>query len=344
VTAVEATTAERRASTGWRVAGALLTRREASILVVAVLLCVYFSVESAAFYSGDNAKNIAETMAPIALIAAGEVMLLICGEIDLAVGRVYALAPAIVYVISSEEQHGLPLWLGFVAALAVSAAVGLTNGAITTFLRVPSFITTLGMLFLLNGITLHLLEGTQVFMPGGETFQKIFGSQPFEYVAYFNSTFWWALGLILVLQFVLVRMRWGLHTIATGGNLIGAAEAGVNVRAVKVGNFVLANVLAGFAGILDSTRVTTIVPLQGGPDLMFLAVAGAVIGGTSLFGGSGSVIGAFIGVAVLVILRTGFNIIGVSAFTFDLIIGIAIIASMVVNVQVARLRNLGKLQ
>jgi simple sugar transport system permease protein len=77
---------------------------------------------------------------------------------------------------------------------------------------------------------------------------------------------------------------------------------------------------------------------------MFLAVAGAVIGGTSLFGGQGSVIGAFIGVAVLVILRTGFNIIGVSAFTFELIIGIAIILSMIVNVQVGRLRNLGKLQ
>ena len=340
----ETPTEERRAGLGWRVAGSFVRRREASIFVVAVLLCIYFSLESAAFYSGDNAKNIAETMAPIALIAAGEVMLLICGEIDLAVGRVYALAPAIVYVVSSEEQHGFPIWVGCIAALAFAGTVGLTNGVITTFLRVPSFITTLGMLFLLNGITLHLLEGTQVFMPGGDTFQKIFGSQPFEYAAYFNSTFWWALGLVLVLQFVLTWTRWGLHTIATGGNLIGAAEAGVNVRWVKIGNFVLANLLAGFAGILDSTRVTTIVPLQGGPDLMFLAVAGAVIGGTSLFGGSGSVIGAFIGVGVLVILRTGFNIIGVSAFTFELIIGIAIIASMVVNVQVARLRNLGKLQ
>ena len=128
-----------------------------------------------------------------------------------------------------------------------------------------------------------------------------------------------------MLQFVLTWTRWGMHTIATGGNIVGAAEAGVNVRMIKIGNFVLANFLAGFAGILDSTRITTIVPLQGGPDLMFVAVAGAVIGGTSLFGGSGSVIGAFIGVAVLVILRTGFNIIGVSAFTFDLIIGIAII-------------------
>jgi simple sugar transport system permease protein len=146
------------------------------------------------------------------------------------------------------------------------------------------------------------------------------------------------------LQFVLTWTRWGLHTIATGGNPIGAAEAGVNIRAIKIGNFVIANLLAGFAGILDSTRVTTIVPLQGGPDLFFIALAGAVIGGTSLFGGSGSVIGGVIGVGVLVIMRTGFNIIGVSPFTFELIIGIAIIASMVANVQVARLKNLGRLQ
>ena len=118
----EPPTAERRAGLGWRVAGAFVRRREASIFVVAVLLCIYFSLESAAFYSGDNAKNIAETMAPIALIAAGEVMLLICGEIDLAVGRVYALAPAIVYVVSSEEQHGFPIWVGMVAALALSGA------------------------------------------------------------------------------------------------------------------------------------------------------------------------------------------------------------------------------
>lgn len=340
----EATSSERRASLGWRVAGAFIRRREASIFVVAVGLSIYFSLESEAYYSGDNVKNISETMAPIALVAAGEVMLLICGEIDLAVGRVYALAPAIVYVVSSEEQHGFPIWVGVLAALAVSAAVGLTNGAVTTFLRVPSFITTLGMLFFLNGITLHLLEGTQVFMPGGDTFKDIFGSQPDQYVLWLNSEFFWALGIILALQFVLTWTRWGLHTIATGGNLIGAAESGVNVRVIKIGNFVLANLLAGFAGILDSTRITTIVPLQGGAELMFLAIAGAVIGGTSLFGGSGSVIGAFIGVAVLVILRTGFNLIGVSAFTFELIIGIAIIASMIVNVQVARLRNLGKLQ
>jgi simple sugar transport system permease protein len=342
--AADGTTTGRRAGFGWRVAGALLRRRETSILIVAVGLTLYFWARNSVFLEGDNIKNVTESMAPIALIAAGEVMLLICGEIDLAVGRVFALAPALVWWLCDPDQHNLPIWVGVVVALVVSAGVGLVNGAITTFLRVPSFITTLGMLFFLNGITLHLTAGSQQFMPGGETFQNIFGSQPEHYRLFLNSEFFWVLGLVLVVQGMLTWTRWGLWTFATGGNLIGAAESGVNVRAIKIGNFVLANLLAGFAGILDSTRITTIVPLQGGPDLMFLAVAGAVIGGTSLFGGVGTVIGGFIGVAVLVILRTGLNIIGVSAFTFDLIIGLAILASMIANVQVARLRNLGRLQ
>jgi len=340
----EAATTERRASLGWRVAGALLRRREASIFIVAVGLTLFFWAKNSVFLEGDNIKNITESMAPIALVAAGEVMLLICGEIDLAVGRVFALAPALVWWLSAPDQHNLPIWLGVVLALVVSAGVGLVNGAITTFLRVPSFITTLGMLFFLNGITLHLTAGSQQFMPGGTTFQNIFGSQPESYKLYLNSEFFWALGLVLVVQAILTWTRRGLWTFATGGNLLGAAESGVNVRAIKIGNFVLANVLAGFAGIVDSTRITTIVPLQGGPDLMFLAVAGAVIGGTSLFGGVGTVVGGFIGVAVLIILRTGLNIIGVSAFTFDLITGLAILASMIANVQVARLRNLGRLR
>jgi len=338
------TPATGRAGLGWRVAGAFLRRREASILVVAVALTIFFQLKSSVFLESDNIKNITESMAPIAMLAAGEVMLLICGEIDLAVGRVFALAPALVWWLCDPDEHGLSLWIGVPVALGVSGLVGLTSGVITTYLRVPSFITTLGMLFFLNGVTLHLMAGSQEFMPGSGTFKNVFGSQPESYKLWLNSEFFWALGLVLIVQAILTWTRWGLWTFATGGNLTGAAESGVNVRRIKIGNFVLANLLAGFAGILDSTRITTIVPLQGGPDLMFLAVAGAVIGGTSLFGGVGTVIGSFIGVAVLIILRTGLNIIGVSAFTFDLITGLAILASMIANVQVAGLRTLGRQQ
>src|SRR5438132_8084274 len=140
----EATTrSQRRADLGWRVAGAFLRRREASIAIVAGGLIAFFWLKNSAFGDSDNWKNITESMAPYAIVAAGEVMLLICGEIDLAVGRVFALAPAIVWVVSGPDQHNLPIWVGVIIALVVSAGVGLVNGVITTFLRVPPFITML---------------------------------------------------------------------------------------------------------------------------------------------------------------------------------------------------------
>src|SRR5919197_4109765 len=112
-----------RASFGWRVTGAFLRRREASIFIVAVGLTIFFWAKNSVFLDGDNIKNITESMAPIALVAAGEVMLLICGEIDLAVGRVFALAPAMVWALSAPDQHNLPIWIGVLVALLLSSGV-----------------------------------------------------------------------------------------------------------------------------------------------------------------------------------------------------------------------------
>jgi simple sugar transport system permease protein len=117
----------------------------------------------------------------------------------------------------------------------------------------------------------------------------------------------------------------------------------VNVRSVKVGNFVICSTLAALAGILESVRIDTIQALQGGFPLMFYAVAAAVIGGTSLFGGSGTIIGAALGVLVLAVLNLGFTIQGISAYWFDFILGVAIIVSMALNVSLERIRQSGRL-
>jgi simple sugar transport system permease protein len=109
---------------------------------------------------------------------------------------------------------------------------------------------------------------------------------------------------------------------------------------VKIGNFVLCSLLGGFAGILDSFRLTTIDPLQGGTAIMFTAVAAAVIGGTSLLGGSGTIAGAVIGVAVLSMLNDGFTMLGVNAYWFDFVQGLAIFAAVVINLQVQRKRKM----
>src|SRR3954447_16834567 len=116
--------APRRVGLGWRAAAAFARWREASIFIVALGLAIYFSLSSSAFYDSDNIKNIAESMAPIALIAAGEVMLLICGEIELSVGPVFPLTPIVMYVVSSPDRHGHSIWLGAAAGLLAAAAVG----------------------------------------------------------------------------------------------------------------------------------------------------------------------------------------------------------------------------
>lgn len=325
---------EQRAGLGRRVAAALVRRREASILAVLVGLVVYFSVRTEAFFGTDNAQVIAAFSAPIAIIAAGEVMLLICGEIDLSVGMVFAFSTWIFY-FANTDWH-LPILVAVAVGLLSGAVIGLVNGLITVLVGVPSFITTLGMAYLLNGLTLNISGAFPVEPPGGSTFFRFFGASPYV-------TVYWALGVIVVMTVLLTRTRWGLHTVATGGNLLGASESGVNVRTVKVGNFVICSTLGALAGILESVRIDTIQALQGGFPLMFYAVAAAVIGGTSLFGGSGTIVGAALGVLVLAVLNLGFTIQGISAYWFDFVLGVAIILSMAFNVTLERIRQSGRL-
>jgi simple sugar transport system permease protein len=308
-----------------------LGRRELSILVVAIALYVYFVNSVTAFATSANLQTLGTFVAATAIVAAGEVFLMISGEIDLSVGQVFALAAFGVYWL---HDAGLPVLLAVLVALAGCSLIGLLNGLITTVVGVSSFITTLGTFFLLNGLTLTLSHGRPVDTPGTGTYSKIFGGGGYAEIL-------WAIGLVLALQLLLTRTRWGLHTFAAGGNLLGSSEAGIRVRWVKIRNFMLASTLAGFAGILESVRITSTDPLAGGSTIMFQAISAAVIGGTLLAGGSGTVIGAFVGACVLGILRDGFTLQGVSAFTFDLILGAAILAAMTLDIYVTRVRTRG---
>lgn len=309
----------------------MLRWRETSIVIAGVVLVIYFQITSPAFLSGGNIATLAQYAAATAIIAAGEVLVLICGELDLSVGMVYALAPFVMYY---AHGAGVPILAAVILALVAGAAVGLVNGLITVGLRVPSFVTTLGMLFLINGVTLTISGGFPVQPQASKGFINAFGANP-------TAEILWAAGVALVLQFVLMKTRWGLHTIATGGNLLGASEVGIKIRGIKVGNFMICSTLGGLAGILDAFRIGSIDPLSGGTQIMFMAIASAVIGGTLLTGGSGTIIGAFFGAAVLGILKDGFTLSGVSAYTFDMILGGAIIVTMVLNIHLSRLRAAG---
>ncbi len=310
----------------------LLRWREASIIFVAIVLAAYFEYANSNFLLSDaSLQNLSQFIAPVAILACGEVMLMIGGEIDLSAGMVYALAPFVMYF---AQQAGIPLILAILLGLAAGALVGLVNGVVTVLLRVPSFVTTLGTLFLLNGFTLTISNGTPVGITASPEFSAIMGHGGY-------SEFIWAVGVVIVMHVILRNTRWGLHTIASGANPIGSSEAGISVRRIKVGNFVLSGTLAALTGILEAFRITSIDPTAGGTNIMFLAVAAGVIGGTPLAGGSGTIIGALIGAMVLGILSDGFTLIGINAFTFNLILGAAILLAMLFNIHINRLKRGG---
>jgi simple sugar transport system permease protein len=314
--------------------GALLSNwaAELRILLVAVLLAAYFQILNHDFLlSNASLVNLSQFIAPVAIIAFGEIMLMIGGDIDLSAGMVFAFAP---FMMVFANDAGAPMWLAVIAGLVAAAIIGFVNGAVTVYLRLPSFVTTLGTLFLINGITLTVSRGTPVATPGSPSFAAVMGAWGYSEII-------WTLVLAYVMHVLLRHTRWGLHTQAAGANALGASEAGIRVNKLRLGNFVLAAVLAGLTGILEGFRITSIDPQAGGNQIMFLAVAAAVIGGTPLTGGSGTIVGGLIGAAVLGILNDGFTLIGINAFTFNIILGAAILAAMIFNIHIGRIRRKG---
>ncbi|RSM73249.1 ABC transporter permease [Actinoplanes sp. ATCC 53533] len=318
-----------------RARDAFLHRREASVLIVAIGLVVYFQVATPIFLTSDNLRNVAQATAPTAIVAVGIVFLLVSGEIDISVGMVAALAPYLMHY--AIDFYGVAAVPAIILALAIAAVVGLANGLITTRLGVPSFVTTLGMFYLLYGILLTTSKAYPVAIPEAVkgTLQAGLGGADW-------ATLCWCLAIVALFHVVLTRTRWGLHTISVGGNLHGATEAGIRVNRIKVGNFMLVSVLGALAGLMEAFRINSIDPnIGGGTRITFTAIAAAVIGGTALAGGSGTVLGALIGMFVLAVLQNGFNLIGISANPFFLIQGAAILISMIANQYLSRLRRTG---
>ena len=320
----------------------LMRQREATIFAVAILLTLYFglvnSIGRDTFWSRADLINLTQFWAPIIIIALCEVLLLIRGEIDLSVGYTLAFTPFLMYFLI--VNYSVPGVLAIILCLVFGLAVGWFNAFLTVTLRLPSFITTLGTGFILAGLILTTNSGEQATIP-----QQVIGIG-----RWIGSYAWaeiiWAVILTALFHVLLRRTRWGLHTIAVGGNALGAAEAGVNVARIKYGNFMITGLLGSFVGLQIAFQTSIADTYSGlaGFQPMFYAVAAAVIGGTAMLGGSGTMIGAFLGAYVLAVLEDGFAVIGVSAYPLTIFYGGAIILAMIFNVQFARLRREGRVR
>lgn len=307
----------------------LLQGQELVIALIGVALVIFFSVYSSAFSSVGNGSTLASYVAPIMIFAIAEVFVLTLGEIDLSVGEVYVFSPFLVVYLSNA---GLGVILSTIITLIICAFIGAVNGLITVSLGVPSFVTTLGTVFALKGIVLLSSNGIQINPAGSGAIANVLG-------AWSYSSIIWALAIAVAGHLIFRRTTFGLHVTAVGGNQTASGEAGIRVGAVKVWCFVLCSLLGGFVGLLDGYRIASLNPGTDGLTLMFYGVAAAVIGGTALTGGRGTMIGAGIGAIVLGILEDGFNIIGVNAFAYQLVLGLAILGAMILNIQLERVRS-----
>jgi simple sugar transport system permease protein len=335
----------------------ILSLREGSIIVVTIVTAVYFSLNTSSFFTGANFKTLLPYFAPFAILAAGEVFVMILGEIDLSIGAMYLFSPFLFYKLSNA---GIPLVPGVILSLIACMVVGSVNGFFVAIVGISSFVTTLGMLFTFEGLSLIISHGQPVATPGAQvhqvteqvthvvnghtvvlpeivnhisTFAKVFGGGVYSEVV-------WAVIVVLILQIVLTFTRWGLYTVAIGSNKLGAAEAGVRVRLVMIRNFILCSLTAGLVGIFEAVRATSVQPdPAGASEILFLSIASVIIGGTVMTGGSGTVVGALIGALFLGILKDGLVLQGVNANYLLFYTGLAIILAMTVNVYVSRARR-----
>ncbi|WP_429932061.1 ABC transporter permease [Agrobacterium vitis] len=301
-----------------------------------VVLAAVFALTSNAFLSVNNGLTIALQVTSIAFLGIGATYVIITGGIDLSVGSVLALAGVVAAL--AVKELGAPVWIGMVLGVLTGTACGVINGLVITKLKLPPFIATLGMMLIARGVALQI-TGARAVSGLGESFGVLgngsllrfesIDDQGFPVVSFPGIPYPVVLMVIIAVAaaFVLNRTVLGRHIYATGSNADAAQLSGVNVARVTAFTYIVSGTLAGLTGCVLMSRLVTAQPNEG-VAYELDAIASAVIGGTSLIGGVGTISGTFIGAFVIGILRNGLNMNGVSAFTQQIIIGLVILGTV----------------
>ena len=314
--------------------GGLLRMREMSVLVATILLFTGLALATPLFFKLDNVLLVARQISLLAIIATGVTFLFVSREIDLSVGSIYGFCGIMLaYMIA---KWSLDPWLAMAITVALGAVLGLVNGLVTTRFGIPSFIVTLGTLSILRGGALLISAAwpIDVKVLRGSSFSAITAGHAGGLVP---TQVLWMIGVMLIASFVLSRTRFGSHVYATGGNEEAAVLAGVRTKQVKVICFMMTGALCGVAAGLLLGQLRSAFPTTGaGYELDIIAAV--VIGGTPLFGGAGSILGTFLGAAVLGMISNGLVLLGVSAYVEPVAKGTIIVAAILVDTVVRRRR------
>lgn len=285
---------------------------------VIVLLVLYFSWTNEFFLTSLNLTNIFLQASVLAIVAFGVTFVILAGELDLSVGSGVALTSVVMAFVMSDTGS-IPL--GIAVGLAVGLTIGLVNGLIVTKLEVPSFIATFGMLVIVHGIALAATDGGVVTgLPPELRNLALEGFLGIRWLI------WITIGVFAVLYFVQTQTAFGVRVFAVGGNRAAAHLAGIKVNRIRLMVFLISGLTIGIGALALTARLESGQP-NGGGLLELDAIAAIVIGGTSIFGGRGSLARTLFGVLLIAVLRNGLDLEGVNDDLKQIIIGCVLIAA-----------------
>jgi ribose transport system permease protein len=305
----------------------ILAGREAGTALGLLVLCTGLWIATPYFATAANLANVAEQSAIVGVIAVGMTCVILTGGIDLSVGSLVALAGV---VIGVALQRGAPASIAVLLGVLASGVAGAANGLMITRGPLPPFIATLGMMSVARGAALMLSDGRPI-----SGFPEGLRALATGRLLGVPGPVLLMLSLYLLAYVGLTRTVAGRYLYAIGGNEEATALAGVNVRLWKMVVYAISGVSAGICALLLVARLNSAQPIAGiGYELD--AIAAVVIGGTSLLGGSGSVIGTLIGALIMSVLRNGLNLLGVSSYLQQVAIGLVIIAAVLIDMALRR--------
>jgi ribose transport system permease protein len=298
---------------------------DGGLVIVFVLMVLAIGIPYPEFFSFGSLKTVLRQSALIGIIAFGMVFLVAMVEIDLSVGGIFATASSLAALLI--KFHHLDPWLAVAVALLAGVFLGALNGILTGLLKVPLIIVSLGTLSAYFGLHLILSDGKAVYgLPKDHPFFTWFGGDLFE----LPVSVWTSIGCAIVLYFVFVHTRFGATVRAVGSNPSAAEFIGININLVRIYTTALVGLLAAFSGVMTLAYFKA-VDTSSGRSLGLEVIAAVVIGGTSLAGGSGTIIGAALGVLIITTIDSGLVFYGVNLNYSEFVTGAVIISAIALD-------------
>lgn len=302
-------------------------------LAVLILLCVLITLANPNFIEPRNLIRIANSAAVPLTLALGLTFIIMMGSIDLSIEGALAVAAMVLVLLAANDANGNDFgWLAVLAAVGAATVMGFANGILQTVLRIPSFMTTLGMWFIGLGFSVYMLGGSAIRLADS----SIRGLALTRFLDLPLAV--WVAGAAFVLAVVVqYHTRLGRHIVAIGGGEDVAELSGVNLARVRIAAFALAGFFFGVAGVLTAAQLGQSHAVIGDGRL-FAAVTAVVIGGTALTGGEGGVFNTLVGVLIVTVLANGMILLGVSPYIQQSVQGLMIIAAVALSLDRVRLK------